>query len=74
MDIQISHCPKNIATNLTTIGVFKCINKALILAKFLGFPPSAQIGKEMTRCIALVEKLSAEQRPKKFNTNSIKYI
>ncbi|PKA46904.1 hypothetical protein AXF42_Ash021614 [Apostasia shenzhenica] len=52
MDLQISHCPVNIATNLTTIGIFKCVSKAQILAKFLGFPPTAQIGQKRTRCTA----------------------
>ncbi|PKA62158.1 hypothetical protein AXF42_Ash015042 [Apostasia shenzhenica] len=52
MDLQISHCPVNIATNLTTIGIFKCVTKAPILAKFLGLPPSTKIRKERTSCTA----------------------
>ncbi|PKA62156.1 hypothetical protein AXF42_Ash015040 [Apostasia shenzhenica] len=52
MNLQVSHCLINIATNLTIIGIFKCVAKVTILAKFLGLPFSAKIGKEKTRCTA----------------------
>ncbi|PKA62154.1 hypothetical protein AXF42_Ash015038 [Apostasia shenzhenica] len=52
MDLQISRCPENNATNLTTIGLFKCVTKARILVKFLDFPPSAHIRQERLRSTA----------------------
>ncbi|PKA62152.1 hypothetical protein AXF42_Ash015036 [Apostasia shenzhenica] len=71
MDLQISHYLINIATNLTTIGILKCVTIAPILAKFLGLPHSAKIGKERTRC---TPGGAAAGGVAISNTNSIKYI
>ncbi|PKA62157.1 hypothetical protein AXF42_Ash015041 [Apostasia shenzhenica] len=73
MDLQICHCPENITKNFTTIEIIKCVTKAPILAKFLAFHLQQRSGKK-GRVAQLVEQLPADQRPKRFNTNSIIFI